>query len=727
MAVKLPWLSEFLKARLSRRIVLWVFLSIVVIEAIILVPSVYRRERELLQYLQSLSTAHAMGLLENLAVDEGQGQMLLAELRSLQQQEVVLGGALYTADGTLVGEFGEPPELTYAHFQTGQSHEYNRRHHHYDAVWTMSPLEGDYVLIIRHDASWVQQEFFSFVGRIAGLVVIISAFVTGATMVVLERLLIRPIMDLRQDLLKAGQVISQDCDTDQVAFKSLNPNRHDELGDVTMAFEQMFRQIAAAIATRKQVEIELRLSEEKFAKAFQASPNPMTISTLADGRLMEVNDTFLHLYGDTSAQVVGQTALDLNLWANPQDRQDMINTLRQQGYIRNREYCFQNRQGQLRTVLYSCEQIQINHHPCILSVVNDITERKQAEEALRQSEIRFRTLVEQAADAFFVVNSDGRFVDVNQRACDSLGYQRQELLQRYVWDIEAAMTPERFQQLWQSLQEHNFGTIEGTHRRRDGSQFPVEVRLGLLKLNDHCALLALARDISERKQGEQALARLAEVGELAAMIVHEVRSPLTTVLMGLQSFQQLELPQRAQRRLQLALEESQRLQRLLNEILMYARQQTLATTELELNQFLKAMLTTMKELPSCDRTIEFQPTPTAIPITADPDKLKQVFINLLSNACEAVNERDTIHCWITPEPNWVKIHIHNGGTPIPPEILPKLTRPFVTTKSSGNGLGLAITHRIIEAHNGTLTIDSSETAGTTATVSLPIAQADTSN
>ncbi|ASC70425.1 hypothetical protein XM38_013640 [Halomicronema hongdechloris C2206] len=727
MAVKLPWLSDFLKARLSRRIVLWVFLSIVVIEAIILVPSVYRRERELLQYLQSLSATHALGLLDNLAIDELQGQALLEALRSLQHQDVVLGGALYTANGTLIGEFGEPPELTYTRFQTGQSQHYSRRHNRYDAVWTMSPLEGDYVLIIRHDATWVQQEFFGFVGRIAGLVVIISAFVTGATMIVLERLLIKPIMGLRQDLLKAGQVISQDCDTGQVCFRSLNPDRHDELGDVTMAFEQMFRQITDAIATRKRVEADLRQSEEKFAKAFQASPNPMIISTLADGRLIEVNDTFLHLYGDTSAQVIGQTALELDLWADPQDREDMIDTLRHQGYIRNREYCFQNQQGQLRTVLYSCEQIQINHHPCILSVVNDITERKQAEQALRQSEIRFRTLVEQAADAFFVINSDGRFVDVNQQACDSLGYQRQDLLQRHVWDIEAVMTPERFQQLWQSLQEQNFGTLEGKHRRRDGSQFPVEVRLGLLRLNNHCAVLALARDISERKQGEQALARLAEVGELAAMIVHEVRSPLTTVLMGLQSFQQLELPQRPRLRLQLALEESQRLQRLLNEILMYARQQTLNTTELELNQFLKDMLVTMKELPSCDRTIEFQPTPTAVPITADPDKLKQVFINLLSNACEATSEGDTVRCWITPETNWVKVYVHNGGEPIPPEILPKLTRPFVTTKSSGNGLGLAITHRIIEAHNGTLTIDSSETTGTTVTVSLPATQAHISN
>ena len=93
--------------------------------------------------------------------------------------------------------------------------------------------------------------------------------------------------------------------------------------------------------------------------------------------------------------------------------------------------------------------------------------------------------------------------------------------------------------------------MEGWHQRRDGSCFPVEVRLGLLETNQHRYILALARDITERKASEKAMARLAEIGELAAMIVHEVRSPLTTVLMGLNSFRSLDLSERARRRLEI--------------------------------------------------------------------------------------------------------------------------------------------------------------------------------
>ena len=183
----------------------------------------------------------------------------------------------------------------------------------------MSSLQASHVLIIRHDASWVQQEFFSFIARIAGLVLIISVFVTGATLFVLRKILITPILQLRLDLLQAGQAIRDDCDTHKLAFASLDNARPDELGDVIAAFDQMFGQITDAIATRK------------------------------------------------------------------------------------------------------------------------------------ESEARFRTLVEQAADAFFVVNRQGQFIDVNQSACNSLGYGRDELLGMKVLDIQTNLSAAEYQQLWQNL------------------------------------------------------------------------------------------------------------------------------------------------------------------------------------------------------------------------------------------------------------------------------------
>lgn len=727
-----PKLSNLWRARLSRRIVFWVFLSIVAIEAIILVPSVMRRERELLEYLRSLSAAQAEGVL-SVSADfrSASDAEVLQSLETLLSNDVILGGALYQADGTLVGTFGQAPaldiEAALADFRTGGGGDrYRRQTQTYDALWRMSPLEGRYQLIIRHDAAWVGREFYLFIARITGLVFIISVFVTGATIIVLDRLVIASVLALRRDLKRAGDTLRQNRDARSLMFESTSSGklRQDELGDVILTFEEMVNQVGEAIAERDRAETDLRLSEEKFSKSFYASPNPMALSIFKTGELLDVNDSFLTLYGAKREAVIGQTAASLRLWADLRDRSEMLDKLKAQGYLRNQEYRFRTATGQYRTVLYSAERVQLNGESCILSVSNDITERKAAEEALSESEQRFRTLVEQATDALFVVNFQGRLIDVNQEACQSLGYTREELLQLTVPDVQKAVEMADLEEDWH-LQPGQAVTREGIHQRKDGTQFPVEVRLGRIEIDGQPVLLALARDITARKQMEQAQTRLVEIGELAAMIVHEVRNPLTTVLMGLHSFEQMDLPDRAQKRLAYALEESERLQRLLNEILMYAREQHLDLEPLEIGPFLQTLHMEFAYQPvaaSC--TINLTGSEQAGSVLSDRDRLKQVFINLFSNACEASPENSTVTCSITRDRCFVTVAIHNAGDPIPSDILPKLTQPFFTTKSSGNGLGLAITRRIIEAHNGTLEFTSSEATGTVVTVRLPLHSAN---
>jgi PAS domain S-box-containing protein len=701
--------------------VLWVFASIVVIEAIILIPSVYRREQELLQYLKNLSLAEARGMLRPRSLDLDDPQQVFQQLQDLENNNAVVGGRLYGQDGAVIGEFGEPLSLSFADIQRGRVTQFDRRQRRYDALWEMSPLGDRYFLVIRHDTATVHHEVYAFVWRIAGLVLIISVFVTVATMIVLDQLIISPVLRLRQDLLRAGETVRQDEISPE--FESTANPRADELGDVSTAFQVMFQQISEAIAERKQAEAALRISEEKFAKAFRSSPNPVLLSTLEDGRLIEVNDSFLQFLSATADQVVGCTAQELNIWDTASDRTDMIQALQQGQVIRNREYQLRTLRGQRRTVLYSAEWIDINGTDCMLSVINDITERKQTEEALRESERRFRGLVEQAADAFLVVDADGSIVDVNQQACHSLGYLREELLTLTVPDIQVGISFEQLQQFWQELTPHQPRTLQGIHRRKDGTTFPVEVQIGLFEFGDRRLVLALSRDITERKQAEAALARLAEIGELTAMIVHEVRNPLTTVLMGLNALKQSELSERSQLRLQLALDESERLQRLLNEILLYAREQRLEQQPIELNEFLRDVVEALRSHPPiCDRQLTLHSLPTPMWIEGDRDKLKQVIINLISNACEAVEPDAPVNCAIAlgQTPNSVVLRTHNGGPPIPPDVLPNLTRPFVTTKPSGNGLGLAITKRIVEAHQGTLAIASSAQDGTIVTITLPL-------
>ena len=143
MSSRLGVLSDLFKARLSQRIVLWIFASILVIEGIILIPSVYRREQELLRYLKLISTAKASGTLGNrdLSISD---QELLNQLEIIQQNSFVTGGALYRVDGELVGSFGELPELSFDKvIRNSNADLLNRKTKRYDAVWSMSPWRDD--------------------------------------------------------------------------------------------------------------------------------------------------------------------------------------------------------------------------------------------------------------------------------------------------------------------------------------------------------------------------------------------------------------------------------------------------------------------------------------------------------------------------------------------------------------------------------------------------------
>jgi signal transduction histidine kinase len=207
--------------------------------------------------------------------------------------------------------------------------------------------------------------------------------------------------------------------------------------------------------------------------------------------------------------------------------------------------------------------------------------------------------------------------------------------------------------------------------------------------------------------------RLAAIGEFTSMIVHEIRNPVTTMTMGLQFFQKLHPSGSENERASLAIEESQRLNHLLSEVLLYAKPQILKLVRIDITTLLRSMLPILTEMPEgTDRVLNLVMPEESVEILGDVDKLKQVFINLVRNAYEAIGVGEGVTCSVLPESGQVRIRVHNGGMPIPAELLPKLTQPFCSNKSSGSGLGLAIVKRILDAHHAELSIESSVETGT---------------
>ena len=281
MPINLKWLLKLPFGRLSRRVATWVFVSVIVIEAIIFFPSFQNRKKELLANIRGISTAK-ITMMMDLAKDLGSEEDLLDHLSKLEMDPTILGGSVYRTDGTLIGRFGELPELTLDQIrETGQTERVDADGTRYDAAWEADRL-GLCTLVIRHDATSVRAGLMAYFLRIAGLVVIISLFVTIGTLVALEPLVLTPILKLRGDLINFGEAIRRDEEPPE--FHSSTVNRPDELGEVISAFVTGRRQITEAIAERKQAERSLQESLQQVEAYSKALNNEME-----QGRRMQAN------------------------------------------------------------------------------------------------------------------------------------------------------------------------------------------------------------------------------------------------------------------------------------------------------------------------------------------------------------------------------------------------------------------------------------------------------
>ncbi|MET0085046.1 MAG: ATP-binding protein [Sedimenticola sp.] len=218
--------------------------------------------------------------------------------------------------------------------------------------------------------------------------------------------------------------------------------------------------------------------------------------------------------------------------------------------------------------------------------------------------------------------------------------------------------------------------------------------------------------------------RLAAIGEFASGITHEIRNPLSTITMALDYFRNAGMEGSAAKRANLAHQEALRMERLLEEILLYAKPMKLELQQLDLQALLAESLQLSREIAEQDNQgMVLLSDGAHLPIQADEDRMKQVLLNLSRNACEAAPEDSEITWRLNsdPETRIAHIEITNGGAAIPKDQLERIFEPFFTTKSHGTGLGLAIVRRIVEAHGGEIRIESGASEGTTVKMQIPLA------
>lgn len=269
---------------------------------------------------------------------------------------------------------------------------------------------------------------------------------------------------------------------------------------------------------RQGIEEALTESKEKFARAFHASPDAILISRLSDGRLIEVNEAFSRLTEYSHEEALSGSSISLNLWANPEDRDRCVAALQAHHRIHDMEYDFRAKSGRIRNGLYSGEIIYLDNEAHVLAVVRDITEQKRAEEALRESEDRYRQLFEAESDPILLIeNEGGRILEANGAAASLYGYSREELLTKRNTDLSAE--PEETQRVTRStpIVVENVVTIPlRLHRKKNGTVFPVEITGRFFTWRGRPVHIAAIRDITERRQAEEIVAIRLRLWEYAA-------------------------------------------------------------------------------------------------------------------------------------------------------------------------------------------------------------------
>jgi PAS domain S-box-containing protein len=261
------------------------------------------------------------------------------------------------------------------------------------------------------------------------------------------------------------------------------------------------------ITEQKQAEKARQETHSFLEKIMNSVSNAIFVLNL-EGHFLKINPACSQITGYTIDELIGQPfSILFRPETLPKINQQFITVAFNAETISQYETAIIRQDGSQAIITFSmAPMLEEEEIVSVVCTAKDITVRKQTEKALRESEERFRSLVEQAVDAIFVHDLEGHFIDVNHKACESVGYSREELLKLSVLDIDVAVNLEEMKKLWQEMTSFERPLIlEGVHRHRDGHTFQVDVRLGLIKWNESKYFLASARDISERKQVEETL------------------------------------------------------------------------------------------------------------------------------------------------------------------------------------------------------------------------------
>jgi PAS domain S-box-containing protein len=493
------------------------------------------------------------------------------------------------------------------------------------------------------------------------------------------------------------------------------------------------------ITERKLAEIASEEARTRFEDLFETA-NELIITTDTEGWILHVNKEVERFSGYSKKELIGQSILKI---AYPEDTpkyiqfwKDILDGLTPRYHLRGF-----SKTGNISHLLASANAVtQDGKIVEIQYNAKDITEEKQAEEKLRESEKKYRTILENMTEGYYEVDLNGNFTFFNGAMCQIVGYTRDELMGM---NNRKGMPKETARRVYQTFNKvYTTGKpargVDWEVIRKDGTKRFVEASASLIRDSEGkpIGFRGIVRDTTARKQMEaekneleqraQLASRLSIVGEMASGIVHEVNNPLTSVIGFAEMLASKDLPEDAKEYVMIINNEGKRVASIAGRLLNFARHQKPETSYTDINELIQSTLDLQSyEMTTGNIKVTTELDPHLPKTMADPGQLQQVFLNIMLNARTAMRAahgggKFSVKTQVLDDT--IQISLKDNGPGIPKRNLKRIFDPFFTTRKTGEGtgLGLSICQGIINSHNGKIYAESTPGKGATFVIELPV-------
>jgi PAS domain S-box-containing protein len=491
-------------------------------------------------------------------------------------------------------------------------------------------------------------------------------------------------------------------------------------------------------------------SEQKFEKAFAASPHPICITDVETGVLLEINDAFERVFGFQRTESLGKSTVALGIWDDPSERGRIIARLSEQPSFRDWETTGRDRHGRELRLVLNGEVIDLAGRPTLVTYVKDVTEREAAKRALVESEALFAKAFRASPDALVVFEVESeRIIEVNDGFERLFGRARADVVGRTALELE----------LWQDELERRRAN-EILDEERTLRDFPIIARAasGALKecllsaeqleLSTGPSVIAIVRDVTEKVRAERARTELEAqlrqaqkmeaLGTLAGGIAHDFNNILGAIMAYCELIKlDIQLPRQIESYLAELRRAGERAKDLVQQILTFSRRQPQQRRALRLEHAVREALNLLRSTLPATIELDVRLAADAPVVLADPTLIHQVLMNLGTNAAHAmgggvgrltVELDDAVLAAGNTGPRsellpgrYARLRVRDNGAGMDAETLKHVFEPFFTTKGpgEGTGLGLAVVHGIVRDHEGAIFFESEPGRGTSVTVYLP--------